>query len=691
VNAPRGQTPQSDLGEDLVEPPPPLTERPPNDRFCDLVLTGGVASGIVYPWAVLELARHYHFKSIGGTSVGAMAAALTAAAEYGRRTGWKDAFEVLRRAPGRLAQELPRPGSGVTQLQALFQPAPHGRRLFGLFVQALRIFNSDFPADDREAHKEVWRRRFKMGWAVVKAYWPAIRMPAAVPAALAVALWLHAGLPTGWIALPAWLLVTLALAVLGGAVGLAFAVARDIRRGIVDNDLGLCRGGHVDGNPIESKALCEWLHDGINRAAGIAPDQRALTFRDLWNAPAYPGAPGRHVAEDEPASQRAIQLEMITTNVTLGRPFSLPLRDETCRLFFRRRDFDNFFSPGVMAALMEAAKPYLPVDRRDPPRDASNADLFELPGADLPIVVAARLSLSFPVLFSALPLYAIDYEGETGRLERCWFSDGGLCSNFPVHLFDAALPNWPTFGMWIGRRSPYRPHDAVWLPNWHSSGGSDRRMRFDPEDSMAHLYRRNPLPPGQIGFLAGFLVGAVRTAKDWSDHARMRLPQVRNRVARLGLVEGEGELNITMSRATLLKMAAQYGVAAGRRFVDAYGTQPDGTPGRHWSEQRWVRLQVLLQGLRGLLGRCAVAGAQTAYTTDMRQAIDDAVDRAPLQEKPAPGGGQPPQAGIGPAAAASLHKLLDAVLELEDRFGTETTEQPYRAKPASELRLRPKL
>ncbi|KAG1385865.1 hypothetical protein G6F59_017159 [Rhizopus arrhizus] len=29
----------------------------------------------------------------------------------------------------------------------------------------------------------------------------------------------------------------------------------------------------------------------------------------------------------------------------------------------------------------------------------------------------------------------------------CWFSDGGISSNFPIHLFDAALPRWPTFAI----------------------------------------------------------------------------------------------------------------------------------------------------------------------------------------------------------------------------------------------------
>lgn len=45
----------------------------PSDE-CDIVMKGGVTSGIVYPSAILELARRYRFRSIGGTSAGAIAA-----------------------------------------------------------------------------------------------------------------------------------------------------------------------------------------------------------------------------------------------------------------------------------------------------------------------------------------------------------------------------------------------------------------------------------------------------------------------------------------------------------------------------------------------------------------------------------------------------------------------------------------
>ena len=42
-------------------------------RECDIVMKGGVTSGIVYPPALLELQETYRFNSIGGTSAGAVA------------------------------------------------------------------------------------------------------------------------------------------------------------------------------------------------------------------------------------------------------------------------------------------------------------------------------------------------------------------------------------------------------------------------------------------------------------------------------------------------------------------------------------------------------------------------------------------------------------------------------------------
>ena len=68
-------------------------------RYCDLVMKGGITSGVIYPMTAVELAKEYRFKNIGGTSAGAIAAAVTAAAELGRRRNHETAFSTLAALP----------------------------------------------------------------------------------------------------------------------------------------------------------------------------------------------------------------------------------------------------------------------------------------------------------------------------------------------------------------------------------------------------------------------------------------------------------------------------------------------------------------------------------------------------------------------------------------------------------------
>src|SRR5262245_46279921 len=74
-------------------------------KYCDIVMKGGITSGVVYPPAIVELSREYQFKNIGGASAGAIAAAATAAAEYGRQrsAGPTAGFERLAGLPSELA------------------------------------------------------------------------------------------------------------------------------------------------------------------------------------------------------------------------------------------------------------------------------------------------------------------------------------------------------------------------------------------------------------------------------------------------------------------------------------------------------------------------------------------------------------------------------------------------------------
>ena len=74
----------------------PVSSSP--SRYCDIVMKGGITSGVVYPAAVVELSKTYSFKNIGGTSAGAIAAAVTAAAEYGRQHG-RGGFDEVASLP----------------------------------------------------------------------------------------------------------------------------------------------------------------------------------------------------------------------------------------------------------------------------------------------------------------------------------------------------------------------------------------------------------------------------------------------------------------------------------------------------------------------------------------------------------------------------------------------------------------
>src|SRR5262249_41194633 len=107
------------MNDDAVPVPVPTP-------ICDIVLKGGITSGVVYPLALARLAKQYRFSSIGGTSAGAIAAAACAAAEYGRRNG-HDGFARLAAVPREIG----------ARLLKLFQPKPTLKPVYDTFIALL--------------------------------------------------------------------------------------------------------------------------------------------------------------------------------------------------------------------------------------------------------------------------------------------------------------------------------------------------------------------------------------------------------------------------------------------------------------------------------------------------------------------------------------------------------------------------
>jgi hypothetical protein len=551
---------------------------------CDLVMRGGITSGIVYPRAIAKLAETYDFRSIGGTSAGAIAAAGTAAAAYGAKHG-KDLFQTeIKGLPGKLSTKK----DGKTVLERLFQPQAETRRLFRVLMSGLGREN------------KVWKS-IKLASVLCASYWLFALIGAAVVLVPLVAVAIAFSI-TGsallWL-LAAGIIPAVVLAVLGAALGAVL----DVRR-LPKNDYGLCRGSS-NGKPDQAGVLplTDWLHDFLQTLANRPPHE-PLTFGDLWNN-------GR----DEKAA-RDIELVLMTTNVTRGVSQRLPfLEGSWGQLFFKEEEFAKLFPASVVEWMCDHAATVRHADDVEVPEGC-----YPLPKpADLPILLGVRMSLSFPFLLSAVPLHAANFETKSNGkfpLQRCWFSDGGLTSNFPLHFFDSPLPSHPTFAINLipdtvdvtevdetedgllrvggtgtegeGKRAD--AWDKVWMPSENASGICSA-ARFNKFDGML-----------------GFFSALFDTARNWADTELMALPGYRDRVVHVKLAEDEGGLNLSMPD-TVIEAIGKRGELAGKLLAARYAPKPGKDPKSKkdikltWDNHRWIRYRATMAAFEGLARR----------------------------------------------------------------------------------------
>ncbi|GGK48061.1 patatin-like phospholipase family protein [Salinarimonas ramus] len=515
--------------------------KPAPERACDVIMKGGITSGVIYPKAVTALAEKYRFRSIGGTSVGAIAAAITAAAELNREGG---GFDVVEKLPERIAKHLPN----------LFQPAPAARPLYALLRWGVL---------ERRFGKAFWTLLFHHGQFVL------------VGAMIAFTLGLFSAAIGGSLFAVVFALLVFALVTVGLSAWSVVANAKDV---LEENFYGLCPGPTQE--DAEGIGLSDWLAETIEEAAGRGlPDdpeelRRPLTFGDLARS-GRPDAP-----ESEPGP---IQLAMMTTNLALRRPHWLPDLTKPGHpfeaLYFREDEF-RLVLPGWVVDWMTQG----PAARPGP-----QAGLWHMPEPDdLPVVVATRMSLSFPVLISAVPLYAPD---GSGAVRRMLFSDGGISSNFPIHFFDALLPRRPTFGISLESVSTLPGGERASLPT---------AERPDPWIGLVQ-------PKGPLGFL-----GAVLDAmQEWQDRLQTSLPGYRERVADVYLLDDEGGLNLAMGSETLdalTKIGAEAGaLLAGDRF--------------DFDDHRWRRFLVAYARLEETLAKTAARWTGAGSGESMAEAM----------------------------------------------------------------------
>lgn len=586
---------------------------------CDVVLKGGITSGVVYPHALCELARTYRFASIGGTSAGAIAAAGAAAAEHGRERG---GFEKLA--------ELPAWIGGGDNLLRLFQPQPRTRPYFRLLAAGLG--------------RKGAGRWLRVAAATLRSF-PLTAAVGAAPgfALAAFALWTGSGALAVCAAIAG-----IALALLGLAVALGLRIVLGLPRAMGENGFGLCSGLSPEGG--RTPALTPWLADLVDDLAG-KEDGGPLTFGDL--------------------RARGIELQMMTTNVTHRRPHRMPWSSR--ELLFDPAELRRLF-PERIVAWLEAHPPPTGGGRdgeRARRRLEALAPLRPFPAPDdLPVVVAARMSLSFPLLISAVPLRALDMTRkgtrealdavENGRpaarplvADVCWFSDGGIASNFPVHFFDTPLPTRPTFAIDLDGFHPDHPRspneaDNVYLPSSNVGGLLDTWHPIDPR-------------PGLAG-LVGFVSGIARTMQNHVDATLTHQPGYRDRIVHAHVAPDEGGMNLGMPPHVVEALTLR-GQAAGRALVDRFADTPGTDPGLSWDNHRWVRYRSALTALAEQLERFGSAWRATPHG---ERSYPELVDRA---DDVGPDGYR----FVSDGQRALAMTLAELLAEAGDRSGTSDT------------------
>lgn len=579
---------------------------------CDLVMKGGVTSGIVYPPVVRKLAKKYRFRNVGGTSAGAIAAAVTAAAEYGRETG---GFTKLKALSDQLGKD--------NFLRNLFQPSketqPLMDTLYAVFIDRKKQGKTEETTDKknspldkffsvlqfaqflsetlRDKNQAVFAKGSRRGF--VAGLILALILSGFSFLVFFLVAQLTGGSLSGWSFLALLLLLSVPFAWIGrwlGGLGVGVYDLYDILTNKVpENFFGMCNGRKDDSTSDGPEVLTDWLTANINDLAGMDKNGKPLTFGDLKNK------------GDDPQN-RGIQLKMVTSNLSHNQPYPLPFDNHL--FIFNKQEFDKLFPQNVVEYMTQLAYPSKSV--------ILPQGYYFLPEADdLPVTVAMRMSLSFPILIGAVPLYTINQAAFTGQqgkkpleltndhLQRNWFSDGGISSNFPIHFFDAWLPARPTFGInlislqsdAIEKNSTDQSQvkqGAISVTN-HSENPVHRSDTANIDSLCKAIYLPKADDPFigpewvDIQALTNFLCAIWSTAQNYRDNTQSRLKSYRERIVQVRLRHDEGGLNLAMSPKTIDDMVTK-GEEAGEELLKF-----------NLEHHKWVRFQVLMELLESEL------------------------------------------------------------------------------------------
>ena len=554
---------------------------------CDLIMKGGVTSGLVYPGAIATLSETFRLRNIGGTSAGAIGAVAAAAMEYGLRTGRNPkARERMAWLHQELAQST---DQGASRLDAMFCGDPGTAPLLDALKGALNsqpaailgLIKAALPTLPGNARRTLWLAAGALemlagaglGWLLTAGCSPSVQGFATALAAVASLAF------AGWWNLKASLVQ---------AVPLSLDSLNRLLQPIVANGLGLATGFALPAHTFNQRqlpSLTQWLHQTIQQLAGLDEDSTSevLTFGKLWSLGLLP--------EPSALDPRAIDLVLVCSDLNRVQSTSFPFLFDNQRLFYDPAEWARLFPESVLQAL-----------------DA-NAWAVVLRWVGQPEVPEER----------------------TPFLSRLYLSDGGITSNFPIHLFDAVVPSRPTFAINLlypdddlsieeygvldsaAMRGKAVPGNVRTLGGTRADTGSlqlnDLIMPFADGDRVA--FYKEPTAGTPLAQLAGLGLRVVETARTWGDVSLYNQVGMRDRIIHIRLAGNEGGFNLSMPAQTITALSDK-GTFAGSvlacRFrhdkpVDPLDDPTDPRFTLTWDNHRRIRVEGLLAAQDLLAGR----------------------------------------------------------------------------------------
>ena len=482
-------------------------------------------------------------------------------------------------------------GSG-SNLFSLFQPQDSTRPIYRALVAGLGKPASRWIVWGGAA---IWR--FK-GAALL----------GALLGAFFVALSLSLGGALGWLGVVLGLVLLLAGAVVGGALGLALR-ALSVLPAVRDVPRALARCG---ARPHPAHAVAR---PQINEAAGLA--EGPLTFGMLWEGPEGMGS----------SAARAIDLQVMTTDLTDGSPAQMPWDGR--HYFFDPQEMREYFPERVVTSIEDHPASFdelEPGDVRSYGLERKQMlPLLPMPDPeDLPVLVAARMSLSFPILISAVPLYAIDWTRTQNRdaKKELRAGQGAPCfrRRYLPRKRQDALPQ--DEALVLGRRpvqqlpgAPVRrtaPEPATFALNLrgfhpdHPNPATEAEKVFLPKDNRGGFRRWHTRSPRAVKARWAGSWGHARDGAQLAGQQPGAAGRYRDRIAHVSLSGEEGGLNLNMGKDKIDVLAERGRLAAVALAEQFAGESPGQVPTWGWTNHRWTRYRVALAELQLWLSKYTV-------------------------------------------------------------------------------------